>query len=80
MKESRISLVVQCLRAVSFPGGTSGKKKKKKKNCLPMQETQEAWVGSLDWNPNSSIHAWRILWTGEPGRLQSMGLQRVRHD
>ena len=28
----------------------------------------------------SSILAWRIPWTGEPGGLQSMGLQRVRHD
>ena len=28
----------------------------------------------------SSILVWRIPWTGEPGRLQSMGLQRVRHD
>ena len=29
---------------------------------------------------HSSIHAWRLLWTEEPGELQSMGLQRVRHD
>ena len=29
---------------------------------------------------HSSILAWEILWTEEPGRLQSMGLQRVRHD
>ena len=29
---------------------------------------------------NSSILAWRIPWTKEPGGLQSMGLQRVRHD
>ena len=29
---------------------------------------------------NSSILAWRIPWTEEPGRLQSMGLQRVEHD
>ena len=29
---------------------------------------------------NSSILAWRILWTEEPGGLQSKGLQRVRHD
>ena len=29
---------------------------------------------------HSSILAWRILWTEEPGRLQSMGSQRVRHD
>ena len=28
----------------------------------------------------SSILAWRIPWTEEPGRLQSMGLQRVGHD
>ena len=29
---------------------------------------------------HSSITAWRMLWTEEPGGLQSMGLQRVRHD
>ena len=29
---------------------------------------------------HSSSLAWRILWTEESGRLQSMGLQRVRHD
>ena len=29
---------------------------------------------------HSSILAWRIPWTEEPGRLQSMGMQRVRHD
>ena len=28
----------------------------------------------------SSILAWEILWTEEPGRLQSMGLQRAGHD
>ena len=28
---------------------------------------------------HSSTLAWKILWTEEPGRLQSMGLQRVRH-
>ena len=30
--------------------------------------------------PHSSILAWRIPWTEEAGRLQSMGSQRVRHD
>ena len=30
--------------------------------------------------PHSSTLAWKILWTEEPGRLQSMGLQRVRHN
>ena len=29
---------------------------------------------------HSSVLAWRILWTGEPGELQSMGSQRVGHD
>ena len=29
---------------------------------------------------HSSIHAWKIPWTEEPGKLQSMGLQRVGHD
>ena len=29
---------------------------------------------------HSSILAWKIPWTEEPGRLQSRGLQRVRHD
>ena len=28
----------------------------------------------------SSILVWRIPWTGDPGGLQSIGLQRVRHD
>ena len=30
--------------------------------------------------PHSSTFAWKIPWTEEPGRLQSMGSQRVRHD
>ena len=29
---------------------------------------------------HSSFLAWKIPWTEKPGRLQSMGLQRVRHD
>ena len=47
----------------------------------------ETWVGSLGWEDllekgmatHSSILAWRIPWTEEPGELQSMGSQRVRH-
>ena len=54
--------------------------------CLtPMQET---WVRSLgredplekEMTTHSSILAWRISWTEEPGRLQSTGSQRVRHE
>ena len=53
-----------------------------------MQETQETQLRSLDWEDSrekdmtthSSILAWRIPWTEEPGRIQSIGLQRVRHN
>ena len=49
---------------------------------------QETWVRSLGREDplekgratHSSILAWKIPWTEEPYRLQSMGLQRVRHD
>ena len=55
------------------------------KNLPSMQET---WVQSLDredplekrMTTHSNILAWRIPWTEEPGRLQSMGLQRSGHD
>ena len=35
---------------------------------------------SLGEGHDSSIIAWKIPWTGEPGRLQSLGSQRVGHD
>ena len=38
------------------------------------------WVRKIPWRRSSSMVAWEILWTEKPGRLQSMGLQRVRHD
>ena len=55
------------------------------KRLPTMQETQ---VQSLDWEDllekematHSSILAWKIPWTEEPGRLQSMGSQRVGHN
>ena len=55
------------------------------KNLPAVQETQ---VQSLGWEDPlekemanySSILAWKIPWTEEPGGLQSMGLPRVRHD
>ena len=48
----------------------------------------ETWVQSLgredplekEMATHSSTLAWKIPWTEEPGRLQSMGLQRVGHD
>ena len=55
------------------------------KNLPAVQETR---VRSLGWEDplekemanHSSILAWKISWTEEPGRLQSMGSQRVGHD
>ena len=55
------------------------------KNLPKIQETQ---VRSLGWEDpleegmatHSSILAWKIQWTEEPDELQSMELQRVRHD
>ena len=49
---------------------------------------KETWVWSLGWEDplekemttHSSILAWKISWTQEPGGLQSMGLQRVGHN
>ena len=54
--------------------------------CPPIM--QETWVQSLgqedlleeEMATHSGILAWKIPWTEEPGRLQSMGLQRVGHD
>ena len=62
-----------------FPGGSDGKESAR------MQETQ---VQSLGWEDplekgmatHSRFLAWRIPWTEEPGGLQSIGSQRVRHD
>ena len=55
------------------------------KNLLSMQEMQVQSLGLEDslekgMATHSSILAWRIPWTEEPGRLQSMGSQRVRYD
>ena len=68
MKEKRTSLVAQMVKRLST-----------------MQETR---VQSLGWEDplekematHSSTIAWKIPWTEEPGRLQSMGSQRVGHD
>ena len=62
---------------LGFPGGSDGK-----------AAVREAQVQSLGWEDplekemptHSSTLAWKIPWTEEPGRLQSMGSQRVRHD
>ena len=67
---------------MGFPGGSV-------ENNLPaVQEMQETWVQSLhredlleqEMATSSSMLGWRIPWTEEPGRLQSLGSQRAGHD
>ena len=55
------------------------------KNLPAMQETRAGSLGQEDplekeMATHSSILAWRISWTEEPGVLQSLGSQRVRHN
>ena len=65
---------------MGFSGGSDSKEFTSNK--------QETWVRSLGQEDplekrlatHSSILAWRISWTEEPGRLQSMESQRVGHD
>ena len=68
-----------CKYKLGFPSGSEVK------NSPPMQEPQETQVRFLGWEDPlkkemavlSSILAWRIPWTEEPGRLQSMGSQEL---
>ena len=63
---------------MGFPGGSVVK------NLPAMQETQETQVQSLSQEDplekgmvtHSSILAWRVSWTEEPGELQSIGSQQ----
>ena len=55
------------------------------KHLPTMRETGVQSLGREDplekeMTTHSSTLAWKIQWTEEPSRLQSMGLQRVRHD
>ena len=55
------------------------------KNLSTVQETQVLFMGGEDplekgMTIHSSIFAWNIPWTEEPGGLQSMGSQRVGHN
>ena len=70
---------------LSFQGFPSDSYGKKKKNLPAMREIQVQSLGGEDLLEkgtviHSGILAWRISWTEEPGGLQSMGSQRVRHD
>ena len=65
---------------MGFPGSSD-----QVKNLPAMQETRVLSLGQEDplekgMATHSSILSWRIPWTEEPGRLQSMEPQRVRHN
>ena len=69
--------------SLGFPSGSAVK------NPSTMQETQETWVSSQGQEDpleegmatnHSTILAWETRWTEEPGGLQSMGRQRIKHD
>ena len=66
------------IKLLGFPGGTVVK------NLPAMQEAlgMRVWplIRKIPWSRNSSILAWKIPWTEEPGGLQSMGLPRVEHN
>ena len=64
-----------CARlTLGFLGGSDGKEPP------AVQETQSRRSLEKGMTTHSSILAWRISWTEEPGGLQSTGLQRVRCD
>ena len=55
------------------------------KHLPAMRESQAPYLGQRDplekgMTMHSSTLAWKIPWMEEPGRLQSMGSRRVRHD
>ena len=75
-------IVFPYLKLIGFPGGSVVK------NLPVIQKTQERQIRSLGWEDSleegmanhSSTLVRGILWTEEPGGLQSMGSQRFRHE
>ena len=76
---SKKGIIIRHIIQEDFPGGSDSK---------ASVSTRETWVQSLGWEDplekemaiHSSSIAWKIPWTEEPGRLQSMGSQRVGHN
>ena len=64
---------------MDFPGGSDGKASVYNVGDLGSVPGLGRSPGEGNGN-HSSILAWKVSWTEEPGRLQSMGLQRVGHD
>ena len=71
---------VQTAKASRKQSSLSGKETQLGKNLTAVQETSVQFLGLEDFlekemATHSSILAWKIPWTEEPGRLQSLGLQ-----
>ena len=77
-----IYLVVHFNITKGIPSGSAVK------NLLAMQELQKTWVQSLGWEDpleeematHSSIFAWKMLWTEEPGGYSPWDRKRAGHD
>ena len=79
-----IVMIIQLLRdEMGFPGGSADKEP-----ACQCRRHKRSWVRSVgqedplekEMATHSSILAWKIPWTEEPGGLQSMGSQRVGHN
>ena len=62
-----------------FPGGSDGKASAYNAETQVQSLSREDLL-EKEMATHASIRAWKIPWTEEPGRLQSMGSQRVGHD
>ena len=67
-------------QSVVFPSGSDGKESACNAGDLGSIPGSGSRPGEGNGNPLQYILAWRILWTEECSRLQSMGLQRGGHD
>ena len=61
-------------------GGGGGRLSRKLRRTVAYALTNSGLSVCFEMAPHSSSLAWKLPWTEEPGRLQSMGLQRVGHD
>ena len=78
-EHEHLKIIIEYL---GFPGGASGKELACQCRRHEMQVRSLGWEDPLEKEIaiHSSILAWEILWTEGPGRLQSVRLQRVRHN
>ena len=80
-KKKKINFSAVKGRYRGFPGGSG----KELRTYLPRRRCRlDPWIGKIplekEMATHSSILTWETPWTEEPGRLQSMGSQRVGHD